>query len=154
LGGVSPLLPLALIVAGAFLAILCVVRRLRLVEQMHAAIPAEAGSNLSESDSSDSGQSFGLATPRGSSQAIAGLSNLPHPMVVGTAAGNRSAVCRSFYRRYVPTVDGRYFDLFFRGMFFVVPLLTELGASALLMAGHAMHRLLRGWHSIRSSPEN
>jgi hypothetical protein len=152
LSGVSPLLPLALLVAGALLAILCVVRRLRLAEQMHAAIPIAKHTFRSflNLDANDSAQSFGLATleDRVKQLLVYPIYRIRWWWLPLLAIGAPYAVL--FYRRYVPTVDGRYFDLFFRGMFFVVPLLLSWALLRFLWLWHAMHRLLRGlgWHPL------
>src|SRR5262249_9089847 len=127
LNGVSPLLPLALMIAGAFLAIVCVARRLRLAEQMHSVIPLSKCSftpflNL---DSKEHGHSSGLVTleDRIKQLLVYPIYRIRWWWLPLLAIGAPYTVL--FYRRYVPTVDGRFFDWFFCGMFFIVPVLLS-----------------------------
>jgi hypothetical protein len=154
--GVSLLLPALLIGLAAFLSFFAAVRRLNLAERMPCL-------REPQQKISDVPQFLRFDHERARSfEGLKALENRVKEMIVCRSSGVPGAVpaaililivyTRLFLWHFIPSVDGRWFDLFFKMAFYLAPLLLVWAFLRFFWLWMALRKLLRrlAWHPLFS----
>jgi len=166
--GVSPVVPFLLVKIAAVLSVVCVIRRLNLAEQMHSLVvpstrkrefPAflNLGTKYREGHPQEEAH-----TRVDSFSGVRPLENRIKRLVIcpifKLSGWLRLLVVILlsyliiFASGYIPTIDGFWFDLYFKTVFLVVPLLLAWAFLRFVLLWNAINQLLRrlSWNPILS----
>ncbi len=154
--GVSLLAPIVLTGLAAFMSFFAAVRRLNLAERMPC-LPADqqkadgVESFLRfEHDKTESFRGLKALEDRVKEMIVCHIFDIPGALVV--AAAVLLAYYRLFYEPFVPSVDGRWFDMFFKVTFYLVPMLLVWAFLRFFWLWVGVRKLLRrlSWHPLFS----